>query len=80
MASENSNDGMVQVAKKVFRTKCFSTEQIRNLSFLFLTDEGKYMFFDAAYAFTSDSDQYQLLKSQLKDDYYIKRFDAMIHN
>ena len=80
MASENSNDRMVQVAKKVFRTKCFSTEQIRNLSYLFLTDEGKYMFFDAAYAFTSDSDQYQLLKSQLKDDYYIKRFDAMIHN
>ena len=80
MASESSNDGMVQAAKKVFRTKCFSTEQIRNLSFLFLTDEGKYMFFDAAYAFTSDSDQYQLLQSQLKDDYYIKRFDAMIHN
>lgn len=80
MASENSNDGMVQAAKKIFRTRCFSTEQIRNLSYLFLTDEGKYMFFDAAYAFTSDSDQYQLLKSQLKDDYYIKRFDAMIHN
>ena len=79
MASESSNDGMVQVAKKVFAPNASALS--RSGIFLFIpTDEGKYMFFDAAYAFTSDSDQYQLLKSQLKDDYYIKRFDAMIHN
>ena len=79
MAAETSDDDMVQAAKKVFRTKCFSTEQIKNLSYLFLTNEGKYMFFDAAYPFTSDSDQYASLVSQLTDDYYIKRFNAMIH-
>lgn len=79
MAAETSNDAMVQAAKKIFRTKCFSTEQIKNLSYLFLTDEGKYMFLDAAYPFTSDSDQYSSLVSQLTDEYYIKRFDAMIH-
>ena len=37
------------------------------------------MFFDAAYPFTSDSDQYNSLKSQLSDEYYINRFKAMIH-
>ncbi|MDP4285908.1 MAG: hypothetical protein Q8891_15945 [Bacteroidota bacterium] len=79
MAAENNNDEMIRIAKKVFRTRCFSTEQIKNLSFLFLTDEGKYMFFDAAYPFTSDSDQYNSLKSQLTDEYYINRFEAMIH-
>jgi hypothetical protein len=79
MAAENNNDDMIRIAKKVFRTRCFSTEQIKNLSFLFLTDEGKYMFFDAAYPFTSDSDQYNSLKSQLSDEYYINRFEAMIH-
>lgn len=79
MAAENNNDEMIRIAKKVFRTRCFSTEQIKNLSFLFLTDEGKYMFFDAAYPFTSDSDQYNSLKSQLSDEYYINRFEAMIH-
>ena len=36
MASENNNDDMIRIAKKVFRTRCFSTEQIKNLSFLFL--------------------------------------------
>jgi hypothetical protein len=79
MAAETSNDAMVQAAKKIFRTKCFSTEQIKNLSYLFLTDEGKYMFLDAAYPFTSDSDQYSSLVSQLTDEYYVKRFNAMIH-
>jgi hypothetical protein len=79
MASVNGRDDMIGEAKKVFKSKCFSTEQIRNLSYLFLTDEGKYMFLDAAYPFASDSDQYDTLVSQLSDDYYIKRFNAMIH-
>jgi hypothetical protein len=79
MASVNGRDDMIREAKKVFKSKCFSTEQIRNLSYLFLTDEGKYMFLDAAYPFASDSDQYETLVSQLSDDYYIKRFNAMIH-
>ncbi len=79
MAAGNNNDEMIQSAKKIFRSKCFSTEQIKNLSFLFLTDEGKYLFFDAAYPFASDSDQYHLLVSQLSDEYYINRFKAMIH-
>ena len=79
MAGESTNDGMIKIAKKFFRSQCFSTEQIKNLSFLFLNDEGKYQFFDSAYAFTSDSSQYLILQSQLKDTYYVNRFKAMIH-
>jgi len=79
MASENSDDNMFKVAKKTLHSKCFSTEQIKNLSFLFLTNEGKYRFFDLAYQFASDSDQYSTLQSQLTDSYYINRFKAMIH-
>ncbi len=79
LASEISVENMLKVAKKAFRSKCFSTEQIKNLSFLFLTNEGKYMFFDVAYAFASDSDQYHTLQSQLSDPYYVNRFKAMIH-
>jgi hypothetical protein len=78
MAAEKDNDAMVFAAKKFFKTKCFSTEQIRNLSFLFLNDEGRYMFFDAAYPYTSDSERYPTLLSQLKDEYYINRFNALI--
>lgn len=79
MAAENNDDDMLNAAKRLFKTKCFTTEQIKNLSYLFLNDEGKYKFFDAAYAYTSDSDQYGTLQSQLRDEYYINRFKAMIH-
>lgn len=78
MAAESDMDNMLKIAKKYFKLKCYSTEQIKDLSFLFLTDEGKYKFFDAAYAFTSDSDQYQILQSQFTDPYYLNRFKAMI--
>lgn len=78
MASENSDEDMIKVAKKYFKLKCFSTEQVKNLSFLFLTNQGKYEFFDAAYAFVSDSQQYYILQSQFTDTYYLNRFKAMI--
>jgi hypothetical protein len=78
MASESSDDNMIKSAKKAFHSKCFSTEQIKNLSFLFLTNEGKYKFFDEAYPFASDSDQYDTLQSQLTDSYYSNRFKAML--
>lgn len=79
MAAENNTDEMIAAAKKYFKSRCFTTEQIKNLSFLFLNDEGKYRFFDAAYPFTSDSSQYSILQEQLKVEYYINRFKAMIH-
>jgi len=78
MVAENNDDDMIKAAKKIFKTKCFTTEQIKNLSVLFLKDEGKYMFFDAAYPFASDSDLYYSLEKQLSDAYYITRFKAMI--
>ena len=79
MASESSDDDMIKIAKKSFHSKCFSTEQIKNLSFLFLSDKGKYMFFDSAYPFAADSNQFFSLQSQLSNTYYINRFKAMIN-
>ncbi len=78
MAAVMDRDDMLKVAKKFFKSKCYSTAQIKDLSFLFLTDEGKYKFFDEAYPFTSDSDQYPTLQSQFTDPYYLNRFKAMI--
>jgi Domain of unknown function (DUF4476) len=80
MAAEDSDDNMVDVAKKVFRSRCFTTEQIKNLSVLFLKDEGKYKFFDAAYPFVSDSYNFGTLEAQLADTYFISRFKAMIRH
>lgn len=79
MAGESDNLKMIEVARRFFKLNCYTTEQVRNLSYLFMDDEGKYQFFDLAYPFTSDSDQFYTLESQLKDTYYIKRFKAMLH-
>lgn len=80
MAAEKNDEAMVKVAKKVFKTRCFSTDQLKNLSSLFLKDEGRYNFFDAAYPFVSDTAVFPILESQLTDPYYITRFKAMIHH
>ena len=79
MAAENNEDDMIKAAKKVFKSKCFTTKDIKNLSTLFLNDEGKYNFFDAAYTYISDSDIFYTLENQLTNEYYLKRFKAMIH-
>lgn len=79
MVAEDNDDDMIKAAKKIFKTRCFTTEQIKNLGTLFLKDEGKYSFFETAYPFVSDSDLYYTLENQMSDNYYITRFKAMIH-
>ncbi len=80
MAAADNSDKMIAIAKKTFKVKCFSTEQIKNLSVLFLKDADKYSFFDAAYPFVSDSHNYQMLQTQLTDAYYTERFKVMIRH
>jgi hypothetical protein len=80
MAAKNDDEGMLDEARKYFKTKCFTTEQVKNLSFLFLNDEGKYKFFDAAYNYTSDREKFSSLQLELKEEYYINRFKAMLRN
>jgi hypothetical protein len=80
MVAEDTDDAMVDAAKKQFKQKCYSVEQIKNLCLLFLNDAGKYKFFDAVYPYTSDTQNFAGLEALLKDEYYIKRFKSMIRN
>lgn len=80
MAAADNDDDMVAAARKVFKAKCFTVEQVKNLSVLFLHDDGRYKFFDAAYPFVSDSYNFSSLQQLLTDDYYITRFKAMIRH
>ncbi len=80
MAAAEAEDDMVAIAKKTFKTKCFTTEQIRNLGVLFLKDADRYNFFYAAYAWVSDSENYPGLQAQLTEEYYINLFKAMIRH
>lgn len=78
MSAATSDSGRVTAALKRFRYMCYSTEQIRNLGSLFLTDEGKYKLYVAAYPFVADLDLFGTLGSELKDAYYSSRFRAML--
>jgi hypothetical protein len=80
MAASEGDDVMISEARKAFRSKCYSTMQIKNLGVLFLNQEGRYRFFDTAYPFVTDAENYGSLQSELKDEYYIGRFKAMIRN
>lgn len=80
MAAEDNDEEMISEAKKYFKNRCFTTEQVRHLSTLFLTNAAKYQFFDAAYNHVSDRDQFASLSVEIKDDYYSKRFKALIGN
>lgn len=80
MAAAENDDDMISEARKQFKVKCFTTAQLKNLGTLFLNDENKYRFFDAAYNFTSDKESFSTLQSELKDEYYINRFKAMLRN
>jgi len=80
MAGRTNDDGMLEEAKKFFRTKCFTSEQIKNLSSMFLSNAGKYNFFNVAYNYVSDKDNFSSLQSELKDEYYINQFKVMLRN
>ena len=80
MAAETSDDRMVDESRKYFKTKCFTVTQVKNLGSLFLNDAGKYKFFDAAYVYVSDIENFTSLQAGLKDEYYINRFRAMLRN
>ncbi len=78
MAAETTDDAMVSEAKKYFKTKCFTVAQVKNLSSMFLNEAGKYQFFDASYPIVSDPANFASLQSELKEEYYINRFKAML--
>ena len=80
MVGEDNDDDMIAQAKKAFKSKCFTVEQVKNLSVLFLKDSGKYAFFDVAYPFVSDSHNFSSLQNQLSDSYYLSRFQVMIRH
>ena len=78
MLGEKDVDNKISIARKVFKTKCFSAAQIKALTELFLTDQDKYKFLDAAYPFALDTENFKQLSYLLTDEYYVKRFRTMV--
>lgn len=78
MAAEIKADAMLAEARKGFKAKCYTVAQVKNLGTLFLDEEGRYRFFDEAFTHVSDKENFSLLVSELKQEYYINRFNAML--
>lgn len=78
MVGAGEDEKMIEVARKAFKSKCYTTSQIKTLGMLFYTDASRYSFYDAAYPFVYDVTNYATLENMLIDDYYKKRFRAML--
>jgi Domain of unknown function (DUF4476) len=76
MLDANKDDDRIQVAYKIFKTKCFSTSQVSALSEVFTTDAAKFKFLEAAYPFVSD-DRFPELVRLLSDPVYAGKFRTM---
>jgi hypothetical protein len=50
----------------------------KELGNLFLNEAGKFQFYEAAYPFSSDKDNFAVLQTELKDNYFIHRFKNLV--
>jgi uncharacterized protein DUF4476 len=80
MAEKTNDDAMLEEARKYFKEKCFTTEQIKNLSSMFLSNASKYNFFELAHTNVTDKENFSSLQSELKDEYYVSRFKTLVGN
>ena len=75
-----STEEKIILAKKIYTQKCFTVKQVRALSELFTTDEGKYKWCDAVYSYVADAANFSALADLFKEAYYLNRFKAMLRN
>jgi hypothetical protein len=78
MVGIRDEDEMVAVALKDFKARCYTTEQVKAICFVFTRDEGRYKLIDAAYPYVYDPARFGDLESLLSDKYFIHRFKALI--
>jgi hypothetical protein len=79
MAGEKESESMINEAKREFKTKCFTIDQIRNLGNLFFNEAGKYQFYEMAYPNSTDKNGFVSLQSELKDPYFVHRFKSLVN-
>ena len=77
MAQKDNDDAMISQAKTAFKKKCYTTAHIKYLSSMFLSNAGKYNFYEAARPYVADLENFSSLRSEIKDDYYLGKFDAL---
>ncbi len=80
MAAQKTETAMQKIVASEFNKTCFTTEHIKNLGVLFITEEERYKFYVSAFPHVSDAENFATLQNQLADSYYINRFKAMLNH
>lgn len=80
MVSNGVEAKMIVIAQKVFGEKCFTVEQIKQLGIMFLTDDGRYRFFEMAFAYTIDVAGFAALETQLIQTANKDKFTQLIRS
>lgn len=78
MAASTTEADMMSAASLAFANKCFSVEQLKNLSALILTEENKLSFFLAAKKTVYDAQNFASLQTQLSKPSLIQQFKKAI--
>lgn len=78
MVAKSNDDEMIAIVDKYINGKCITTQQVKQLGGLFLSDAGRFALFQDAYAHVSDKDNYASLQGQLLDQYFKNRFLKML--
>jgi len=79
MLEAAKDDDRINVARKAFKVKCFSTRQIRVLNEVFTSDAARFRFLEAAWPFAAD-EHFHELYDLLADPVYINKFKTMTHS
>ncbi|SDD28230.1 DUF4476 domain-containing protein [Niabella drilacis] len=78
MAGKENDEQMIEEARRAFKMKCYTSAQVKYISSMFLSNAGKYNFFEAARAHVADPENFGALQSEIKDDYYKEKFNGLI--
>lgn len=78
MLTISREEEMVETAVKELRGKCYTVEQLQNLSYVFVTDQGRLMLFEQAYPVIFDPANFHRLEKLLNNEEYLNKFKALI--
>ena len=78
--SEKKDSEKLDVVKKEYRTKCYTSRQIKALSELFYQEPMRFEFLSASFPFVSDSENFRQLVSLLRDPVYVEKFEGLFKN
>ncbi len=79
MAAKRTDTGMREVALKAFRKKCFSAVQIKGLGVLMSSEESLLTFFQQAYPFVKDPQNYKDLEGGLSNPENKAKFRSFLN-